>query len=397
MSVSEHSVNPVWFSRSYFIECCDEDSSRVEPIVNSMRAIGLQVSTCRGMNDIQRFDQIKAHDVIIFFVSKNLLRVTPFEMNRDYQCCQDYGKTPQFAYWDNPNTVNPRAIPTTEAYAFWTRITTIHGIYLKPSHSDDEKAHDILNAIDNPQPLPAASPIIKYIPMVLLAAAVVMYLLAVFKDGIPLPSGSGEPQTTLPLSQIATAQSLAVGGYVTFGSYEQDGSTVNGSEAIVWRVLAKDGDKVLLISDKLLDYVPYHEEAKAVTWSECSLRRWLNNDFYHAAFTSQEQAKITLSHHENSGSRTTNDRIFALSSSEAQQYFSSGNDMAAYTTDFARQQGHSLSGDDKDYWWLRTPAQNGFSAMDVAAEGGIVPQGNSVTNDQVAVRPAMWVTVGQLR
>lgn len=393
MSVSEHSVNPVWFSRSYLIECCDEDSSRVEPIVNSMRAMGLRVSTCRGMNDIQRFDQIKAHDVIIFFISKNLLRVTPFEMNRDYQCCQDYGKTPQFAYWDNPNTVTPRAIPTTEAYAFWTKITAIHGIYLKPSLSDIEKARDILNAIDNPQQLTATSPIIKYIPMVLLAAAVVMYLLAVFKDKLPLSPGSEGTQPALSLSQLGTAQNLAVGRHVTFGSYEQDGSTVNGSEAIVWRVLAKDGDKVLLISDKLLDYVPYNDEDKAVTWSECSLRRWLNNDFYHAAFTSQEQGRITVSHHENAGGRSTNDRIFALSSSEAQQYFSSNADMAAYTTDFARQQGRSLSGNGKDYWWLRTPAQNGNSAMDVAAEGGIVPQGNSVTNDQVAVRPAMWVTV----
>lgn len=402
MSVSDNSVNPAWSGRSYFMVYCNNDFNKVNPIATKMYEMGLRVDTSYGLDYIQRAEKIRDCDVVIFFLSKNLFQTEPFETNQDYEYCESFGKIAHFVHLDNINKLHHSSM-STKAYAFLVKIKEFQGITLKTSLNDAEQTREILEAIDNPHKNEIKASKAKYVPIVLLlAAAAVMYLFAIFKGNFPFPSTSDTEQPTLPLETFSTAKNLAVGRHVTFGSYEQDGNTANGSEVIEWIVLDKQNDKVLLISDKLLDYVPYNEEAKAVTWSNCSLRNWLNNDFYTTAFAPQERAKIALSNnsnpanstHKTDGGKSTNDRVFSLSADEAQQYFSSGTAMAAYTTEFARRQGYAASSDGKDYWWLRTPGQSGEYAMDVAAEGGIVTMGNSVTNNSVAIRPAVWVTVG---
>lgn len=46
-----------------------------------------------------------------------------------------------------------------------------------------------------------------------------------------------------------------VGNIVYFGAYEQDNNTSNDKELIEWLVLAKENNRVLVISDKALDSV----------------------------------------------------------------------------------------------------------------------------------------------
>ena len=74
-----------------------------------------------------------------------------------------------------------------------------------------------------------------------------------------------------------------VGDIVYFGTYEQDNDTSNGKEDIEWLVLAKKGNRILVISDKALDRQPYNSSRTRVTWETCTLRKWLNNDFINAA------------------------------------------------------------------------------------------------------------------
>jgi hypothetical protein len=184
----------------------------------------------------------------------------------------------------------------------------------------------------------------------------------------------------------------------TFGNYPQG---ENGEEEpIEWRVLTVDGDKALVISEKLLDYVSYNEEWIDVTWETCTLRSWMNNDFLNAAFSSSEQAKIATVTNQNpdnpkygtKGGKPTQDKIFALSIEEAKKYFSSVSDRKAYTTDYAHKRG-SDSDDRSDWWWLRSPGYSGNDAAYVYYGGDVDRSGVNVNINNVAVRPAFWLNL----
>ena len=78
---------------------------------------------------------------------------------------------------------------------------------------------------------------------------------------------------------------------VKFGNYQ--------GEAIEWEVLDYEDGANLLISKKILDVQPFNyvegNETVDAVWEDCSLRAWLNKDFYSAAFSTEEQSKIVTS------------------------------------------------------------------------------------------------------
>lgn len=119
------------------------------------------------------------------------------------------------------------------------------------------------------------------------------------------------------------------GNYVIFGSYEQDGDPDNGPEPIEWDVIDENDGEMLLISHYILDSKPYNTEQTDVTWETCTLRSWLNNDFYNTAFSAGEQNMIittTLSNNDNAyfgtaGGNDTEDKVFILSLDEVMDYY----------------------------------------------------------------------------
>ena len=66
------------------------------------------------------------------------------------------------------------------------------------------------------------------------------------------------------LYNLSLLQKAKVGDTVIFGAYEQDNNTYNGKEGIEWRVLAKEGNKTLVISEYVLDCQPYNNEYTSV-------------------------------------------------------------------------------------------------------------------------------------
>ena len=62
-------------------------------------------------------------------------------------------------------------------------------------------------------------------------------------------------------------------------------------DKIEWIVLEKDEEnhRVLLLSKYLLDSYCYNESAENVSWENCDIRKWLNEDFYNAAFDEKEK------------------------------------------------------------------------------------------------------------
>ena len=198
----------------------------------------------------------------------------------------------------------------------------------------------------------------------------------------------------------------AVGDKITFGTYEQDNVTSNGTENIEWLVLARENNKILVISDKALDRQLY--DNADVTWENCSLRKWLNDSFLNAAFSEEERALIqstTLSADKNPeyssdpGTATT-DKVFLLSINEAEKYFNSDEARKCAPTAYAKAQGALTSSDVYEtpsgaatcWWWLRSPGYSQKGAAIVNCDGSVYYFGYGVDYDDVSVRPALWIS-----
>ena len=209
---------------------------------------------------------------------------------------------------------------------------------------------------------------------------------------------SAEKQKSAKQAQIKNAK---VGDIVYFGTYEQDNDTSNGKENIKWRVLAKGNNRILVISDKALDCQPYNTVVSDVTWENCTLREWLNNDFINNAFSDDEKAMIptvTVSADKNPTYNTdpgnaTQDQVFLLSIVEAKKYFSSDSAKQCSPTDYAVANGAYKSYNNVCWWWLRSPGCNWGFAASAYNDGSVYEYGFLVNYYSSAVRPAMWISI----
>ena len=215
----------------------------------------------------------------------------------------------------------------------------------------------------------------------------------------------------------------SIGSIVILGHYEQDGNEENGVEPIEWIVLDVQDGRSLLLSRYLLDVHPYHEKNEDITWQDCSLRKWLNEEFMQAAFTPAELMIISETTVDNSqrqgykrytdtkGGANTTDRIFLLSYEEVVRYLgdiSYGNceKARAELTEYSLQKGikigtpswRSIQAQDRGknwYWWLRSPGfmQNAVAAVN--ADGSL--ESHEAVDNYTCVRPAIWVEISTAR
>lgn len=193
-----------------------------------------------------------------------------------------------------------------------------------------------------------------------------------------------------------------VGSTVFFGSYEQDNVASNGKEAIEWIVLAKEGNRALLISRFALDCQQYNTSWTSVTWETCSLRKWLNGTFISNAFSSDEQNMIqttTVTADKNPSYSTspgndTTDKVFLLSITEVNKYFSSDSTRQCQGTAYCYAQGAYKASNGNCWWWLRSPGYDSYGAASVYGGGSVEVHGDVVNYDGDAVRPALWIDLG---
>ena len=118
-------------------------------------------------------------------------------------------------------------------------------------------------------------------------------------------------------------------------------------EAIEWLALDYDkvNNRVLLLSKDIIDSRCYQDISEdefddmfysdnhiKLTWENCSLRKWLNNEFYNTAFNDNEKQRILVMNIANNdnidtGAKSgvnTYDKVFLLSIDEMMKYFGSG-------------------------------------------------------------------------
>ena len=207
----------------------------------------------------------------------------------------------------------------------------------------------------------------------------------------------------------------AVGDKLTFGHYEQDCDPDDGPEPIEWTVAAVDGSRVLLISEKILDARPYHDDLapQKTAWDACTLRQWLNGEFLASAFSAEEQASIPEVDVDNAGreksigdvgsymvtqgSPNTRDRVFLPSYQEMIRYMSVRNpeDRAGTCTPYAT----ARFGTNYDVgWWLRGPVSDeDYAMMPFVFMAGQYSMSEGVStgwkrvNKRCGLRPALWL------
>ncbi|MBQ6134321.1 MAG: hypothetical protein IJI65_09230 [Lachnospiraceae bacterium] len=248
--------------------------------------------------------------------------------------------------------------------------------------------------------------------------------------------GIGWYGTTLPESKYVP------GDIVILGSYEQDNDLSNGKEPIEWVVLGERDGKTLLLSKYALDSKQYYREWAEITWEDCLLREWLNNDFYNTAFSAYDKQRIVTAHNENpdsyelykpwnwnpdshfgaKGGNATYDKVFLLSWTEARDYFDGevvkdtvshapkaedyNQKLLCRPTTYAIAQGAWVKPDNtspndldsQEYpsdvvgcceWLLRSPGQVQQMATGVLFSGGLFTY--SVHNSGYGVRPAILI------
>ena len=268
---------------------------------------------------------------------------------------------------------------------------------------DYDSAYELLEEIDDEETITPSKydRAIKYIDSGDYKAACLLL------DGLSYKDSAEKFQS----AKQALIKNAKIGDIVYFGTYEQDNDTTNGKENIKWLVLAKEKNRVLVISDKALDCQPYNTSFSDVTWENCTLRKWLNNDFINAAFSAEERAKIptvTVSADKNPEYDTdpgnaTKDRVFLLSIVETEKYFTSGDaSMWCVPTEYAISNGvfsddhFTKDGKTTCSWWLRSPGlkdKYSVCAAEVYVNGKVYAWGIIVSCDDLAVRPAMWISI----
>lgn len=192
-------------------------------------------------------------------------------------------------------------------------------------------------------------------------------------------------------AQAEALDSASVADTVAFGNYEQG----NGQAPIEWIVLDRQEDRALLLSKYALDTMPFHEvEDWDVTWADCTLRSWLNGEFFDAAFSDEERAQIVQVTNTTANAPDTQDSVFLLSLDELNAYFPDEESRIAEATEYAVTQGGRVSRETgKTYWWLRTKATPDDAALMVRYDGAVNEFGDSMEAAIYTVRPAIWVYI----
>ncbi|MCL1986434.1 MAG: DUF6273 domain-containing protein [Firmicutes bacterium] len=185
-----------------------------------------------------------------------------------------------------------------------------------------------------------------------------------------------------------------IGEIVEFGGY-------------IWRVLDVQNGQALLLSEFVLESRAYHSENVAITWENCTLRHYLNGEFYEK-FSVADRAKILQMELKNSGNplfgtkggNITTDNIFLLSLEEIVRYLGDS-DKWANISNWVDE--HLI--DDKfnenriakyvdgtpEWWWLRSPGYGSYDAVGIDEFGRVNLGGGFVSEVDSGVRPALWI------
>lgn len=217
--------------------------------------------------------------------------------------------------------------------------------------------------------------------------------------------------------QIDDVSSIEIGDHIRFGQYMQDTGSFARAKPVIWRVLAKEENRILVISEYGLEAMRFKEGI----WENCEMRKWLNNDFLNNSFSDTDKdliPSVLLKNEDNSeydvkGGNDTTDKVFLLSISEADAYFSSNSARKCIPTAYTVSKRAAVKnsgrvvitdrkGNNQNYdigsktclWYLRSPGSsysNGNAVVDY--DGSISAYGKYQLDYYTVIRPALWINL----
>ena len=180
-----------------------------------------------------------------------------------------------------------------------------------------------------------------------------------------VPTAFNRTSTEVEVELAAISESQ-VGDAVAFGRY-------------TWFVADKtDGICTLLCQGPIAEK-PYHDTNMEITWENCSLRRWLNEDFYNSSFTDGEKAAIITAH-------------YTFTEADSTYGIDCGNDTDDKVYLFSYSESNTVSDDIRGCginWWLRSPGEKQDRAVFILGRAANL-MGRDVEYSS-GVRPAIKV------
>ena len=172
-----------------------------------------------------------------------------------------------------------------------------------------------------------------------------------------------------------------------------------------WLVLDIQDSNALIVSLNLLEQREYHPLQEPITWADCSLRAYLNDDFYNSdVFSDEDRSRILQVDNINEdnqyygtpGGVNTQDWIFLLSITEVVKYFGDSGQLdngSSFINDQYNSNRIATFLGNATSWWLRSPGvdrDNNFASY-VRSEGFISLYGEYIDFPIYGVRPAIWL------
>lgn len=221
---------------------------------------------------------------------------------------------------------------------------------------------------------------------------------------------NGSYASELEAAEQVSLEEAEAGDIVLFGSYEQDNDIENGAEPIAWQVLEISDGLALLVSVDILDAKAYDTEPAIISWKDCSLREWLNSEFYQTAFSKEERLQIR-GHCLFEGWNLVVDKVFIMGNDDIIKYLESGSlgygsarisdehgRLRAVPTVYAQAEGCSFVEGYTD-WWMRSDAVVDHMLFYINTKGrtynnGMIYNYRTISaSDVQGIRPVICVSV----
>jgi hypothetical protein len=154
---------------------------------------------------------------------------------------------------------------------------------------------------------------------------------------------------------------------------------------------------------------PYSTKYGKKPWQTCSLRRWLNGEFY-CGLSPNAQMRIANAsmvdgdhlNHNTKGGNDITDKIFLLSLTGIQKYFPDNESRIARLTAQAVKEAQILAKrndyelefyeGETHWWWTRPSDYIDYSIVHIDSDGSFRRHSiNDVNNELGGVRPALWL------
>lgn len=342
----------------YFISYNSEDADRVASIVRKMHEDGVPIWYDKGIDYGDLWEEVitthvaDAKAVIIFF-TQGILEKDESYVSIEYEMAKKYFKKPIYIIF--LDEIDEQNVP--RKYVRWmielNRLQNIHRIHFTDSQTFTNEILKLVGCKPSQYNVSDLNEKSK----------------KEVRD-----SGLGRYPTTIERGTI-----IQLGHAIS-------GLSIKVGTPISWKVLKCEGDTAILLCEDILVSMPFHDVQKSASdWENCTLRKWLNGEFYDTAFSDEEKEYIVQAEilarknpkYKTPAGFNTRDMVFLMDIMELQTY------MVKEIADISSKN-RNIS------WWLRNP---GFSQNFAANVGWRVHYGGFHIDEKAGVRPAIRIRI----